>query len=485
MEGATDARALQPARSTPEVETSRRVFISYARADAPYAYQVERSCAYWGLQTWMDQRKLGGGQNWTVALEGAIDESQALALVLTPAALDSEMVRREYLRALSRGIPVLLVRFRPVGALPAELANAQVINFQDIRTAGASLYFALADLGLARPPTNDRLDTMSTYAVMADLADRAPAEWRVYRVPMSAYWRRAFVAALPLLMALAVAAGGEFLLPRDAPAGLYMTYLLVMIASFTLATLALRPEPRLILTLARRIQQEVVILEPDGCDISSMRKEGSRFTALPTRFSYRWAASARMSVGVGGAVRVVFTDAASGRRVSASLPNGLPRRRDIARRIVADLAAFQASSGQVASVALRPLSQAALAPTTQSPVSPSESRTLYGVIAPRGYGAILASAQAWLGRRAIFPVEAIRDHEDGISLPTARGAAWSRFALFVDVPAITQSPRCQAILSDLRLRGVLLIPLRVTTQAPEPSAWSTTQLGGFLATCRS
>jgi hypothetical protein len=67
----------------------------------------------------------------------------------------------------------------------------------------------------------------------------------------------------------------------------------------------------------------------------------------------------------------------------------------------------------------------------------------------------------------------------GLLLPTSRGAAQSRFALFADVPAVTRSPRCCDILADLRRNGTLLLPLRVTSAPPAPSEWSSTQWVDF------
>ncbi len=453
-----------------------QVFISYARADAFTANQVDQLLTHWGLRAWMDRRQLGGGQDWVAGLEHAIDASQALTLILTPAALASEMVRREYLRALSRGIPVILIQARAIGALPAELAGAPLVNFHDRLRVGASLYFALADCALMPPPPDNQLEMVTPYATFTMLAGRTPPDWNVHTVPVWVYWLRALVAPLPLLFVMPAQRALTLFLPDATPGevalGNVAFAMYVLLASIFFFHFALRAT----LVLLRRVAPESVILEPGACTVFTLRFDRLRLGALPRRYLYRWAASARASKTFWGETCVIFTDAANGREVVARLPSGALDSAAIAQRIVDDVAASQR---RLAAPIPGAMPAAAPSPLVSVPM-PSATPSYYTILAPRAYAGVVASVQEWLGARGILLVASVWDAEsDGMLLPTAAGASASRFALFTDVPAVTQSPRCQAILTDLRGRGALLIPLRVTAQPPAQSPWSTTQWVDF------
>lgn len=460
------------ANNTPDTRP-RHVFISYARADAPVAHQVEQILLSWGCQPWLDQRSLSGGQDWTEALEQAIDASQALVLILTSAALASSMVRREYERALDRGIPVLLIRAGSTSELPPKLVNVPLINFQDKRHAGSSLYFALADRGLLPPPPNDRLDSVDGSALFAVLEERIPPNWTVYQVPMSAYRWGLTQAIAPIMVAVCIAVWALYGLPRSALIGGGLLMFAAVVACMVLGRVLLGLRRWDLSVLLGRLQRETIIREPEACS-ALVAPPDRRQAVLPHRYLYCWAGDARVRVNRWGATRVEFIDRADGATATLYLPRRLPNRRAIAEQIVADVVTYHARQNELADARVD-----ASAPWETESV-PLTAHAAYCVIAPRSCGEVIASAQTWLATRGLMAAEMVWDVSGGgLLLPTVRGAAQSRFALFADVPAVTQAPRCRAILADLRNRGVLLIPLRVTATKPEPSEWSSTQWVDF------
>src|SRR6185437_7472585 len=174
-----------------------QVFISHARVDARFADALERTLSFWCCRPWVDRQQLGGGQAWPLALQQAIEQSAGLVVVLTPNALRSPMVRREYLHALSRNLPVLLIRFRDVGPLPPELTGVPLLDFRgNVLTYGPPFYMALADRRLIPPPPETQIDTVTPDAVYRMLANRAPADWRIWRLPVSAHLIRGIILAL-------------------------------------------------------------------------------------------------------------------------------------------------------------------------------------------------------------------------------------------------------------------------------------------------
>ena len=84
------------ARETP-------VFISYARADERYATELmQRLAAEPDIAPWQDRIKMSAG-DFEEQLKAAIDSSEYFVLVMTPAALRSPWVEREWRYARTNG----------------------------------------------------------------------------------------------------------------------------------------------------------------------------------------------------------------------------------------------------------------------------------------------------------------------------------------------------------------------------------------------
>ncbi|HYN26263.1 MAG TPA: toll/interleukin-1 receptor domain-containing protein [Pyrinomonadaceae bacterium] len=90
-----------------------QVFISYSYETKALAQKVGEALKRAGLVVWNDQEILPG-DNWAEKIAEALEQSQAMVVLLTPDALRSTTVRREIDYALSRKsfnkrlIPVLV-----------------------------------------------------------------------------------------------------------------------------------------------------------------------------------------------------------------------------------------------------------------------------------------------------------------------------------------------------------------------------------------
>ena len=90
-------------------EPKSRVFVSYARKDGEaFAIRLRERlrAAAPDIDPWLDHYEMVGGRGWWVQITSAIDASRALVLVMTPAALRSDVVRREWQYARQHGVPV-------------------------------------------------------------------------------------------------------------------------------------------------------------------------------------------------------------------------------------------------------------------------------------------------------------------------------------------------------------------------------------------
>jgi len=101
-------------------------FISYARVDwdeyvAPLVEQLEAA----GIDIWVDQHLLQGGDDWLDAINDALDDTQGLILLVTSDALASKYVKIEYRYCFANDKPIYPVICKEVERLPAELFGIQ------------------------------------------------------------------------------------------------------------------------------------------------------------------------------------------------------------------------------------------------------------------------------------------------------------------------------------------------------------------------
>ncbi|MGZ5185983.1 MAG: TIR domain-containing protein [Caldimonas sp.] len=94
--------------------TLPRVFVSYARRDGEVAArELRERLEAQGIPLWRDREAMEGGRDWWLQITEALDRVEFLVLVMTEAALGSELVRREWRYARQRGVCVY-----PVTAMP-------------------------------------------------------------------------------------------------------------------------------------------------------------------------------------------------------------------------------------------------------------------------------------------------------------------------------------------------------------------------------
>lgn len=91
-----------------------KVFISYSRKDEALADKVAAILEEAGLDAWYDKREIMPGENWAEKIAKGLKESDAMVVLLTPNALESDSVRLDIDFALSenaynkRLIPVIV-----------------------------------------------------------------------------------------------------------------------------------------------------------------------------------------------------------------------------------------------------------------------------------------------------------------------------------------------------------------------------------------
>ncbi len=128
---------------TPSSATAPLVFISYSRRDASIVDRLELGLQSAGYNPWVDRSYLLGGQAWSAHVREAIDQCAAMVVVISPDALRSAEVAKEYQYALQAGKPIFGAMVRTTRRIPPELRQHALSDHRE------NLLLGLFDLAVA------------------------------------------------------------------------------------------------------------------------------------------------------------------------------------------------------------------------------------------------------------------------------------------------------------------------------------------------
>src|SRR5512142_2971550 len=112
------------ASAAPQIDTSLesplaahnvpKVFISYARSDGEaFATALRERLEAASIPLWQDRVGEEGGRDWWLQITQALDQVEFMVLIMTPRAMQSEMVRKEWRYARQRGVCVYPLKGAP------------------------------------------------------------------------------------------------------------------------------------------------------------------------------------------------------------------------------------------------------------------------------------------------------------------------------------------------------------------------------------
>jgi len=127
--------------STIKRAESPRVFISYARSDGEqFATNLRQRLLKEHIPLWQDRVGMEGGRDWWQQITEALDQIEFMVLVMTPAAMQSPMVRKEWRYARQQGVCVYPVKGEyPPWILPACHIGCEVHTSMTLPMNGSSL----------------------------------------------------------------------------------------------------------------------------------------------------------------------------------------------------------------------------------------------------------------------------------------------------------------------------------------------------------
>src|ERR1700730_9660846 len=87
---------------------ARGVFISYSRTDGEaFAHRLRTRLERESIPLWQDRVGMRGGRDWRLQITGALKEVEFMVLIMTPEALCSPIIRKEWRFARQQGVCVL------------------------------------------------------------------------------------------------------------------------------------------------------------------------------------------------------------------------------------------------------------------------------------------------------------------------------------------------------------------------------------------
>ena len=107
------------------------IFVSYASQDRDVAFRIVAYLEQNGIRCWVAPRDVPPGMEYGEAIIQGIAQSRALVLILSDQSNESQFVRKEVERAVSKTKPVLPVRIRevkPSGSLEFFISSSQWVD---------------------------------------------------------------------------------------------------------------------------------------------------------------------------------------------------------------------------------------------------------------------------------------------------------------------------------------------------------------------
>jgi hypothetical protein len=128
-----------------------RTFVSYSRADSPFAVKLASDLRANGASVWIDQLDIAAGARWDDAIEEALRRSARVIVLLSPKAVASQNVLDEVSFAMDEGKTLVPVLVEPC-TVPMRLRRLQYVDF----TSGyeTALGRLLVTLGVGRTPAS-------------------------------------------------------------------------------------------------------------------------------------------------------------------------------------------------------------------------------------------------------------------------------------------------------------------------------------------
>jgi hypothetical protein len=133
------------------------VFLSHSSVDNPWVIQLKDALQRYGVSVWLDRDEIRPGDLFVKALETGLEQSWAVALIVSPEAIASGWLEEEYARAMSlaqnkqRPLQLIPVLLRD-STVPGFLQGRHLVDFRDERAYDQKVWELAWGITGQKPP---------------------------------------------------------------------------------------------------------------------------------------------------------------------------------------------------------------------------------------------------------------------------------------------------------------------------------------------
>ncbi len=141
------------------------VFLSYAREDLPFVRRLAAALQARNREVWVDLEDIIPSARWLEEIHTGITEADAVAFVITPDSVASEVCRTElgYATEASKRLVPVIARETPIEGIPSALTELNWLSFLDGTDfeAGVDRFVEVLDTDIDRVHLHTRLLTQA------------------------------------------------------------------------------------------------------------------------------------------------------------------------------------------------------------------------------------------------------------------------------------------------------------------------------------
>jgi hypothetical protein len=115
-----------------------KIFVSYSRVDSRFALKLAEDLQQEGLHIWIDQSDIPPSEPWDKEIEKALEASECILVILSPAAVSSSNVLNEINYGIEEHKPILPVVISSNVKKPFNIRRLQHIDFTNSYEQGFS-----------------------------------------------------------------------------------------------------------------------------------------------------------------------------------------------------------------------------------------------------------------------------------------------------------------------------------------------------------
>lgn len=110
--------------------TQKKIFVSYKREDREFTLKLAKALTEKGIHVWIDLQQITAGERWDAEVQKALEQSEILIVILSPASVASQNVMDEVSYAITNKKRIIPVKVKEC-SIPFRLDRLHFIDFTE------------------------------------------------------------------------------------------------------------------------------------------------------------------------------------------------------------------------------------------------------------------------------------------------------------------------------------------------------------------